>query len=185
VSRHEDDFPGGIPLKDMAEHMRARRPTTEEVTEMLTPEVGSDTKPTINAKDREATTRLGLSLVPPGLRAYCALAMTEGDLKYGGYNFRATGVQASIYYDAMGRHIDKWWNGEEVDPKTLVPHLANAAACLGIIIDGIEQGNIIDDRPPKQDVSMFTRFESIVAHLQKIFPRRTPRYRAKGNPEAR
>lgn len=181
MTRHEDDFPGGIPLRDMAQHMRARRPTTEEMAEMLTQGPGSDLKPTINAKDREATTRLPLSLVPPGLRSWCALAMAEGDLKYGGFNFRATGVQASIYFDAMGRHMDKWfYHGEEVDPKTLVPHLANAAACLAILIDGIEQGNIIDDRPPTQPTTFYEKAERIVAHLQSIFPRRVKRYREKG-----
>lgn len=173
-------FPGGIPLRSMTEHMaESRRLAVDKVTvEALVP--GADVKPTVNAKDREATTRLPLSLVPPGLRSWCALAMAEGDLKYGGFNFRATGVQASIYFDAMGRHMDKWFfHGEEVDPKTLVPHLGNAAACLAIIIDGIEQGNIIDDRPPRQPTTFYEGAEKIVAHLQSIFPRRVQRYREK------
>lgn len=168
MSRHEDDFPGGIPLKDLPKHMADHKPSN--VT---------------NPKDAAATTRLDLSLFPASAIAYGALGMTEGDLKYGGYNYREAGVLASIYYAALGRHMDKWFNGEDVDPKTLVPHLANAICCLAVLIDGIEQGNLNDDRPPKQNITVYDRFEKNVAHLQEIFPRRAQRFRAKGHPEVR
>lgn len=135
-----------------------------------------DSKPT-NPKDAAATTRLDLSLFPPAAIAYGALAMVEGDLKYGGYNFREMGVQVSVYKAALDRHMAKWYNGEECDPKTRVPHLANAMACIAILVDATEQGNLNDDRPPKQSTSLFERFQEVVAHLQTIFPRRTPRFR--------
>lgn len=138
-----------------------------------------DLKPT-NPKDAAATTRLDLSLFPATARAYGALAMTEGDLKYGGYNYREAGVMASIYYSAANRHLDKWFNGEDIDPKTKIPHLASALACVAVLIDGIEKGNWTDDRPPQVDVAgLLARFESTVAHLQKIYPRRVQRYTAK------
>jgi len=136
----------------------------------------SDSK-TSNPKDSAATTRLDLSLFPASARAYGSLGMTEGDLKYGGFNYRDVGVAASVYYAAAGRHLDKWFNGEDVDPKTLVPHLASALASIAILIDGIEQGNINDDRPPSQSSALYDRFEGIVAHLQKTIPRRAERYR--------
>jgi hypothetical protein len=135
-----------------------------------------DTKPS-NPKDAAATARLDLSLFPATARAYGALAMTEGDLKYGAYNYRAAGVNASIYYAAAGRHLDKWYNGEECDQKTKVPHLASALASIAVLIDGIEKGNWTDDRPPTLDQSaLLDRFEKTVRHLQEIFPRRTGRY---------
>lgn len=142
----------------------------------------TDTKDT-NPKDAAATQRLDLSLFPASARAYGALAMTEGDLKYGGYNYRESGVMASVYYAAAGRHLDKWFNGESADPKTLVPHLASALACIAVLIDGVEQGNLNDDRPPRQDQGLYARFEENVTHLQQIFPRRTKRYRAVPTPE--
>lgn len=138
----------------------------------------SDTKDT-NPKDNAATTRLDLSLFPASARAYGALAMTEGDLKYGGYNYRDAGVQVSVYYAALNRHMDKFFNGEWADPKTLVPHLANAIACVAVLIDSFEQGNVNDDRPPVQDTAgLLARMEENVAHLQKIFPRQYQRHRA-------
>ena len=130
-----------------------------------------------NPKDAAATTRLDLSLFPASARAYGALAMSEGDLKYGGFNYREAGVQASVYYAACGRHLDKWFNGEEADPKTKVPHLASSLACLAVLIDAVEQGNLNDDRPPRQSTDVYVRFEGVVAHLQTLFPRQTLRYR--------
>ncbi len=124
-----------------------------------------------NSKDRVATARLDLSLLPATARAYGALAMVEGDLKYGGYNFRSDGVRASVYYAAANRHLEKWFNGELNDQKTGVPHLASALGCIGILIDATECGKMNDDRPPQCDMSaLFDTMEEKVVHLQKLFP---------------
>lgn len=136
----------------------------------------SDVKPS-NPKDSAASNRLDLSLFPATARAYGALAFVEGDQKYGGFNFRSVGAKASVYYAAAGRHLDKWFNGEDIDRKTGVPHLANAIGCLAVLIDGIEKGNLNDDRPPTVDMTgLLDRFESAVGKLRELFPRRTARY---------
>ena len=135
-----------------------------------------DFKPT-NPKDRAATSRLDLSLFPSTAIAYGALALTEGDLKYGGYNWREAGVLASIYVAACERHLDKWWNGQDEDLSTAVPHLGNALACLAVIIDAIEAGKLKDDRPPKVDLDgLLKRFEGKVKHLQALFTSPPGRY---------
>src|SRR5574341_2361077 len=116
-----------------------------------TPKKYADMKPT-NPKDRAATYRVDLSLLPTAAQVYGSLAMTEGDCKYGGYNFREAGVSVCTYIVAMKRHIEKFENGEFSDPKTKVPHLGSIIACAGIIADGFVQGNIIDDRPQERRV---------------------------------
>lgn len=128
------------------------------------------TKPT-NPKDRAATHRLDLSLYPQSAIAYGALGMTEGDCKYAGYNYRESGVGISTYVAAAMRHLFKYYNGEWADPKTKVPHLASFLACGAILVDGHEQGNMNDDRPPKQNMDkILTEFEAITKHLHEIFP---------------
>lgn len=123
-----------------------------------------------NPKDRAATNRLDLTLFPDSAVAYGALAMSEGDFKYGGYNFRVVGVKSSVYVAACRRHLAKWFNGEEEDPQTGVPHLANAIACLAVLVDSLEHGNLNDDRPPTQDVAgLLKRFEEKVQHLRSTF----------------
>lgn len=129
----------------------------------------TETKET-NPKDRAATNRLDLSLVPSSSVAFTALALTEGDLKYGGYNWRVAGVKASVYVAAAQRHLLKWLNGEDQDPVTKVPHLANASACLAVLIDAICCDNLVDDRPPVQDLGGLLRdMEGHVAHLRKLY----------------
>src|SRR5882724_2517752 len=100
-----------------------------------------------NPKDIIGSNKLPMGLVPATTKAYLALGHAEGHIKYGLVNWREAGVKASIYLDALERHIEKWKNGEEEDPETTVPHLANALACISIIVDAKECGKLIDDRP--------------------------------------
>lgn len=133
-------------------------------------------KPT-NPKDRAATHRIDLSLFPATAIVYGAMAMTEGDCKYGGYNYREKGVKASIYDAACDRHKNKWREGSWEDPKTRVPHLASALACLAILIDAHECHKLTDDRPPKTDMEdLMNRAEEVSKHLHNLFPNGPPRY---------
>lgn len=137
----------------------------------------SDFKPT-NPKDRAATNRLDLSLFPDTAVAYGALALTEGDCKYGGYNWRIGGVLASVYYAACRRHLAKWFDGEWDDPKTGVPHLASAIASIAVIIDAYEHEKLKDDRPPTscEPTELYTWAEELVGHLHELFPNGPGRY---------
>lgn len=151
-------------------HYIERCDKCEQAKEDLRHVWAPDLKPT-NPKDRAATNRLDLSLFPATARAYGALGMVEGDCKYGGYNYRVGGVLASIYYAAAGRHLDKWFNGEDCDKKSGVPHLASALACIAVLIDAVECGVLKDDRPPTCDMAgLLERFEDKVRHLHAIFP---------------
>lgn len=122
-----------------------------------------------NPKEAIGDTKLNLSLVPDTAHMYLASAFTEGALKYGSYNWRAAGVRASTYVAACRRHLAKWWNGEEFDPKTKVHHLANAMACLAIILDAKLVSKLNDDRPPVADINgLIESLEGTVAHLKEM-----------------
>lgn len=102
-----------------------------------------------NPKDLVGITKPQVNLVPPASIAYQALAMEDGAGKYGAYNWREKKVKASIYYAAALRHLMQWHDGEENADDSGKPHLAHAIACIGILIDAVETGNLIDDRPTK------------------------------------
>lgn len=96
------------------------------------------------------------SVIPPAAIAYFGVAMRygayeaprkDGSFGYGPYNWRDQPVEASTYVDATIRHIMQFWDGENDDPGSKVPHLAAAIASLGILIDAIENGVCKDDRP--------------------------------------
>lgn len=122
-----------------------------------------------NPKEAIGSTKLDFSVVPSSAPAYLATAFTEGALKYGSYNWRVAGVRASTYKAACDRHVAKWWNGEDTDPVTKVKHLANAMACLAIILDAELVKLLNDDRPPKADMAgLIEDLGGTVAHLKDI-----------------
>lgn len=112
-----------------------------QVTEQKPAVLGTNPKDLLGAK------KVSLNLVPASSLIYQALAMEDGAKKYGPYNWRANKVIASIYIAAAMRHLQAWHDGEEVAEDSQKPHLAHALACLGIIVDAKETGNLVDDRP--------------------------------------
>jgi hypothetical protein len=100
-----------------------------------------------NPKDLLGIKKVQLNLVPASSVIYQALAMEDGAKKYGPYNWRENKVIASIYVAAAMRHLQQWYDGEELASDSQKPHLAHALACLGIIVDAKETGNLVDDRP--------------------------------------
>ena len=102
-------------------------------------------KPT-NPKDAIGSNKLPLHLWPETATALGSLGLLDGALKYGRSNFRAIGIRASIYVDACQRHLKAWFEGEDCDPDSGLPHLAHALACLAILVDAMAAGNMTDDR---------------------------------------
>lgn len=130
-----------------------------EIKAVPASETMSDTLGT-NPKDLLGAKKTNVHLVPPASTIYQALAMEDGAKKYGPYNWRENKVIASIYVSACMRHIYQWLDGEEVASDSKKPHLGHALACLGIIVDALETGNLIDDRPTKGAASdLIAKFE--------------------------
>lgn len=101
----------------------------------------------VNPKDLIGDTKPDLSLVPPAAVIYMALAMGDGAKKYGPYNWREKKVRCRVYLAACLRHIQQFLDGEELAEDSGRPHLGHALACLGIVVDAKETGNLVDDRP--------------------------------------
>lgn len=111
-----------------------------------------------NPKDIMGESKPDLSLIPPVSMLHEAMAMELGAFKYGPYNFRDTPVEARTYMAAAKRHIDNWLDGEEYCSDTkdaegnlmeLVHNLGAAKAGLGIVLDCLERGTLVDNRPLK------------------------------------
>lgn len=133
-------------------------------------------KPT-NPKDAIATNKLPLHLWPETASAYGAMGFLDGALKYGRTNWRHAGVRASIYYDAARRHLAAWFEGEDIDPQSGVPHLGHALACIAILVDAKEAGKLNDDRAyPGGYAGLPQRFESLVAALRAKHADKNPQH---------
>jgi hypothetical protein len=122
-----------------------------------------------------ATNRAPLELVPDTAVIGMAMAFLEGALKYGRFNWRVAGVQASVYVGAFRRHVDAWWNGEDLDPKSGLHHIDKAMACLAIIRDAIVCGKLIDNRPPRAPLgAMLDLLEDRAAALRAQHADKSP-----------
>lgn len=131
-----------------------------------------------NPKDTIGAKKIGSTLVPDVIVYFASLGLLEGALKYGTANWSEAGIRCSIYLDACGRHLAKFKAGEWADPKTRVPHLASAIACIGIILDANLRGMITDDRPPANPglIAWMDEAQSGVEHLKQTFAEHDPKH---------
>lgn len=101
---------------------------------------------TANPKDSLGTKKVPMSKVCPIAIAHESLAMLDGEIKYGARNWREKDVIASIYVDAILRHVMAWFEGQETAEDSGIHHLGHARAGLGILLDAQAHGNLKDDR---------------------------------------
>jgi dATP/dGTP diphosphohydrolase, N-terminal len=76
-----------------------------------------------------------------------AVGMTEGAMKYGRHNYRAVNIRASVYYDAVFRHMMAWFEGEDIDEPSQLSHITKAICTLVVLRDSMMQNKLCDDRP--------------------------------------
>lgn len=102
-----------------------------------------------NPKDAIGIRKAPMSTVSAAVLAEVGVAMLEGAAKYGRHNYRAVGVQSSVYYDATMRHLMAWWEGEDIDPDSGMSHITKAITSLVVLRDAMIQGMLTDDRAPR------------------------------------
>jgi DNA-directed RNA polymerase subunit RPC12/RpoP len=101
-----------------------------------------------NPKDAIGDKKAPLHLLSPIAMLHWSLAQFAGLLKYGAWNWRPSGVRASVYIAAIKRHTDAYLSGEYIDPVDGSHHLGNVMACCAILLEAEAAGNLTDDRPP-------------------------------------
>jgi hypothetical protein len=126
-------------------------------------------KPT-NPKDAIGVTKPPSSTLSQAVVAEMGVAMLEGACKYGKHNYRVIGVRSSVYYDAARRHLDKWWEGEDVDPDSGLSHVTKALSCLAVLRDAMIQSKLNDDRPPVTPTEFWTNLEAQTKTILAKYP---------------
>lgn len=103
----------------------------------------------INPKDLIGAKKPDLSLIPTTAMVYMAKCMTNGAAKYGPFNWREEGkpVQTRTYVAAAMRHLIAYLDGEDNAKDSGLPHLGHAMAGIAVLVDAIECGNSVDNRP--------------------------------------
>lgn len=119
---------------------------------------GTEASDTSNPKDLIASSKVPLGLLPAVARIWGAIAMycgnflsprKDGKSGYGPYNWRRAEVRATVYLDAIERHLLDLRDGQWFDPSSpggRVPHLGFIIAGAAIMLDAEASGTLIDDR---------------------------------------
>lgn len=130
----------------------------------------------INPKDAVAAAKPDLYLVPPALVIWTAKCMEHGKKKYSAANWRDENqkVRMTVYISAALRHLMALADGEDNAPDSGLPHAAHAAASMGIILDALACGTLIDDRsrpgPAAKLLEQLTekKFGTVLARIQSL-----------------
>mgnify|MGYP001616369773 FL=1 len=133
-------------------------------------------KPT-NPKDVIGSSKLPLHLWPETATVLGSLGLLDGALKYGRSNWRVKGIRMSIYVDALKRHINSLFEGEDLDPDSGLPHEAHILACAAIIVDARAAKNLTDDRQyPGGYLTFAKAMTPHVTRLKTQYRRRHPKH---------
>lgn len=100
-----------------------------------------------NPKNVAAAARVKIGYLPPAGIIHGAHACMDGAGRYGPYNWRETKIALMEYISAAQRHLIRFQEGEPLDPKSMCHHLGHVIATCAIMLDAIELGFYIDDRP--------------------------------------
>ncbi len=133
----------------------------------------------VNPKDALGSAKNPHGCISRAVLAEVGLAMMEGARKYGRHNYRVSPVRAEIYNDACNRHVDAWWEGEDIDPDSGLHHLSKAIASLFVIRDAIIQGCWYDDRPLKTPPEHWEYIKKATAGLLEKYPESKPPFTQK------
>lgn len=109
----------------------------------------TDAYPDDNPKTAFGVAKVPMHLVPPIAVAQMSLAFDNGAVKYGPFNWREKTISSTVYYAAAMRHLQAWFDGEDLAPDSGVHHLAHVMACCAMVLDGGSLGKLNDNRPPK------------------------------------
>lgn len=124
-----------------------------------------------NPKDAVGVRKAPVSTVSAAVVAELGLAMLEGARKYGRHNYRVSGVRASVYWDALFRHLMAWWDfGQNDDPDSGLPHIVKAMACLCVLRDAQHLDNWVDDRPPPLPIELLKKFNEVAGQIIDKYP---------------
>lgn len=107
--------------------------------------------------NKKPSKKVQLALLPPSGIIYGSLAMTDGATKYGAYQWRGAKVSYMQYLSAMLRHVMSLIDREDEDAQSKVHHGGHIIAGMSIVLDALEQGNLIDDRPLKGSAAALLR----------------------------
>lgn len=108
-----------------------------------------EAQPPQDPKAKFGATKANLALNPGTAAVEQALALEDGAIKYGPFNWRYNPVEAMTYLAAAARHLDCYKDRQNLveDSGRVVHNLGAVMACCAILIDAEKAGTLVDNRP--------------------------------------
>ena len=114
-----------------------------------------------NPKEANGRAKCPMHLLPPVFMRQTAEALAHGASRYGAFNWRRAGINATTYVAAIMRHLTAWQDGEDNDPDSGLSHIAHIAANAAIVLDAANVGMMNDDRAMELLIEPRTRTEAV------------------------
>jgi hypothetical protein len=106
-----------------------------------------DRPPVVNPKELAGAKKPATwSVMPRWVMLQVGRVMSVGAAKYSPFNYRESSISASTYQDAIERHLQLWFDGEDNDDESGVSHLASVIASCALLMDAQATGKLDDDR---------------------------------------
>jgi hypothetical protein len=130
-----------------------------------------------NPKDAIGSDKMPFHLWPETATIMGVLGLLDGMLKYGRSNWRAVGIRTSVYADALRRHANALFEGEDIDQDSQLHHLCHVLATAAIWADALAKGNVVDDRNyPGGYRALLDKLTPEVARLKAKHAARNPKH---------
>jgi ribosomal protein S17E len=129
------------------------------------PKLENSKYPDGNPKTQFGVVKPNTFAVDPIAEYVMGLAMLQGQLKYGLYNWIDDPVSITTYLDAAKRHLDLYKLGQDLASDTDVEHLGHVMACCNILISAKYHNKLHDDR---------THNKQMAEALEKFFEEKQP-----------
>lgn len=111
------------------------------------PSLDETEDPVVNPKELAGSKKPAtFSVMPRWPLLEVGRVMSVGAAKYGAFNYRDSSISASVYQDAIERHLQLWFDGVDDDDETGVSHLASVIASCLLLMDAQATGKLNDDR---------------------------------------
>lgn len=108
---------------------------------------GGVVEPVVNPKEIAGSKKPATwSVMPRWVVLIVGRVMQVGAAKYGAFNYRESSIAASTYQDAIERHLQLWFDGQDNDDETGESHLASVIASCSLLMDAQASGKLHDDR---------------------------------------
>jgi hypothetical protein len=74
--------------------------------------------------------------------------------------------------------MSKWFEGQDTDEESGLPHLAHALACVAILIDATESGKLKDDRMynGKYYINTIKKFSALIKGMKEKYKDKNPKH---------